>query len=184
MRKKDDNHELFVKIMYASCDECEYFTRLNMKLCERAMSFCERSFDTKNIFSGTVVVILTPTFTCVDAGILSVKYDLTVSLNRSVLHHKRFCINVFPKLGIFVLPEHFKRKLPKNTLDFYITEYDGCDTVTIVPVNRFVEKGMYVERQRNIDDFCDGRAVSSKIEIPKGVTPKSLAMYGERKRNA
>lgn len=161
-----------IKITYVQSKEYEKLDLLNERIAQNLFEYAKNNLQ--NIGDGNVVVLLTPTLTYVDEGVISIKYDFTVTSNMRILHHKRFCVNMLYKSGLLLLPCFLdKHKYIHNSTQFYLNREDDGGLLA-VPVIRSLQVGTVVGRRSEIDTYCDGAPQKIQIKIPHFLTDKKM----------
>ncbi|MBO7148323.1 MAG: hypothetical protein J6V93_00555 [Clostridia bacterium] len=157
--------ELIVRLAYVKNDECEYASNYNRAISEKIMAFATADLPVRLSCNASAVVLLTPYITLVRDGILSVKYDFTVSADGALLFHRRFGINMLTKKKILLLSRFISGKVKKKDSFSYYLLPDG-DKILYVPIIKSLNQGTRIQRASEIDAYCDGAPVRVKIKIP------------------
>ncbi len=167
-------HSIISRITYVQSAEYEKFDEINRRVAENLLAFCKDRLCGVDGVVGSVVALLTPTVCYVDDTVISIKYDFTVSSDRKVVHHKRFCINMLYELGVFLLPSFLSGKKRIDSCgSFYLSRGEGGE-VLATPVIKSIERGAIIGRRSEIDAYCDGEAQKVKIKIAHFLTCKTV----------
>ena len=158
-------YELIVRLTYLKTGECEFADSYNRAIAERIYDFAMTDLPGRLPAEGSAVVLLTPCITLARDGILSVKYDFTVSASNLLLFHKRFGVNMLTDKGILLLPRFISGKVKKKDAFSYYLLSDG-DRILYVPIVRSLCAGGRIQRAKDIDAYCDGTPCEVKIKIP------------------
>lgn len=150
-----------IKINFVASDDNVKLDTINRQLGNKVFEYV------KNLpCDGDFVVLLSPNVTYLDEDIISIRYDFTITSGGEIIKHKRFCINMLLKHGILLLPRFvYGRTGILSSNSFYLRKGDNGD-IYAVNVAKSLEKGMKITRGREIDEFCDSKAVRVKIKIP------------------
>ncbi len=163
---------VITKITYIHSGEYEKLDAMNQRIAENLFDYLKNKLG-ENV-TGNIVALLTPTLTYVDDDIISIEYDFTITSDRRILNHKRFCINMLYKQGILLLPRFLdKHRRIKSTSEFYLIR--GADgELLCVPVIQSLQAGTVVSRRSEIDAYCDGRSQKVKIKVPHFLDGKKV----------
>lgn len=166
------NLNVTVKITYIYSGEYEKLDAVNRRIAENLSVYLKNKLD-DNV-SGNIVALLTPTIMYVDEEIISIKYDFTQTSDRRILNHKRFCINMFYKQGLLLLPRFIDgRRRIKSASEFYLKRGEDGELLC-VPVVQSLQVGTVVGRRSEIDAYCDGQVQKVKIKIPHFLNDKKV----------
>lgn len=151
-----------IKITFVASDENEKLDAVNRQLGNKVFEYAKNNLTC----TGGFVVLLSPNVTYLDDDIISIRYDFTITSDRAIVRHKRFCINMLLKQGVFLLPRFISgRTRIASSNSFYLKKGEN-GAVYAVNVVKNLEKGMRINRGREIDEFCDSKPVRVKIKIP------------------
>ena len=157
----DGRKSRVIKITFVSSDDNEKLDALNRHIGSRVFEYV------KNLpCDGDFIALLSPNITYLDNDIISIRYDFTITSERAIVRHKRFCINMLLKQGIFLLPRFVSTKIRLASSNSFYLKKGEKGGIYAVNVAKNLEKGMKITRGREIDDFCDGKSSLAKIKIP------------------
>lgn len=157
--------ELIIRLTYVKNDECAYVSSYNRAIAEKILAFSTTDLPVRLSCNASAVVLLTPYITLARDGILSVKYDFTLSADSILLFHRRFGVNMLTEKGILLLPRFVAGKAKKKDAFSYYLLPDG-EKILYIPIEKSLRGGERIPRARNIDAYCDGAPVRVKIKIP------------------
>lgn len=174
-RRTENKVALFAKITYISCDELPYFSALNERIAKKLIGHFSRLEQVETGLDCEGTLVLCPSITYLKNGIISAKYDLTLTSNGILLSHRRFCINACEEYGLLLSHRFFTHMSPFFHRDFYIKHDDTDRDILLVPIRRMLERGMVCAKISEIDTFCDGKPIHTCFKPPCGIDAASVS---------